>query len=152
MDFVKQYLSIKIQNRFKKIYLKNVLAITLVLTLLTTTLLAILAIIFDWNFLPTDPESLLIATIPSFYYFLKSVEENRKEKTFLLDLMVCFFNLKLDEEGQGYLADNRFQWKNIGLTSNQVKTKELMFILDHCRGRFIGWMKLPRFLSSIITK
>jgi hypothetical protein len=55
----------------------------------------------------------------------------------------------IDEEGRGYLKDLRSEWEKSELTINQIKIKELMFINDHCWGRFVSWLQLPRFLSLI---
>jgi hypothetical protein len=70
----------------------------------------------------------------------------------LLELITKLLCIKIDEEGRGYLSDLRSKWINSGLNPNQVKIKELIFIFDHYRGKFIAWIRLPRILSSIKTK
>ncbi len=52
---------------------------------------------------------------------------------------------RIDEEGQGYLSDLKSEWINLELSQGQIKIKELMFIIDRYWGRFIAWMRLPRF-------
>jgi hypothetical protein len=69
-----------------------------------------------------------------------------------LSLITQLLQIKIDEEGHGYLIDLQSEWKKSGLTKNQIKKKELIFYIDHFWGRFVSWIRLPRFLSSIITK
>jgi hypothetical protein len=68
------------------------------------------------------------------------------------ELITKLLYIKIDEEGRGYLSDLRSEWINAGLNPNQIKIKELIFILDHYRGKFIAWIQLPRILSLIKIK
>jgi hypothetical protein len=61
------------------------------------------------------------------------------------DLMIQLLCNRIDEEGQGYLSDLKSEWINLELSQKQIKIKELMFIIDRYWGRFIAWMRLPRF-------
>jgi hypothetical protein len=63
-----------------------------------------------------------------------------------------FIHIMIDEEGRGYLDDLKLEWENSGLTQNQINEKKLMFILDYYWGKFIYWMRLPRFLSPTKTR
>jgi hypothetical protein len=59
---------------------------------------------------------------------------------------------KMDEEGQRFLSDIQVECRKSGLTQNEVEIKGLMFAIDYQRGKFIAWMRLPRFLSPIKTR
>jgi hypothetical protein len=58
----------------------------------------------------------------------------------------------MDEEGRAYLSEIKLEWKQLGLTQGQINRKGLDFAMSHYCGRFIEWLRLPRFLSPIKTK
>jgi ABC-type transport system involved in cytochrome bd biosynthesis fused ATPase/permease subunit len=68
------------------------------------------------------------------------------------DLMIQLLYTRIDEEGRGYISDLKSEWIKFELSQNQIKIKELMFIIDHYWGRFIAWMQLPRFSTFTRTR
>jgi hypothetical protein len=65
----------------------------------------------------------------------------------IYDLIIPLSCGRIDEEGQGYLSDLKSEWIKLELSQEQIKGKELIFIADYYWGRFIAWMRLPRFLN-----
>jgi hypothetical protein len=65
-----------------------------------------------------------------------------------LNLFVRLICNKMDEEGQGSLSEIKLTWEKLGLAKSQINRKVLMFSMSHYSGRFIAWMRLPRFPTS----
>jgi hypothetical protein len=59
---------------------------------------------------------------------------------------------KMDEEGRAYLSEAKLEWSKSGLTKSKIERKVLIFAIDYHRGKFIAWMRLPRFVFPIETR
>jgi hypothetical protein len=83
------------------------------------------------------------------YFLVERKKIVKQPNTSSSSLIIQLLYISMDEEGRGYLRDQKSQLNNLELTADQLKTKEFLFIMEHYRGRFVSWLKLPRFLSSI---
>jgi hypothetical protein len=90
----------------------------------------------------------IFATTSSAIYFYLSAKRVDRPFELLMSDLIQLLCLIIDEEGQGYLSDLKFKWINLGLSQEQIKINELIFIVDNYWGRFIAWMRLPRFSTS----
>jgi hypothetical protein len=144
-----EYLKQKI-NRLQRIIDRNnkqlfVIRLRLAsLALLCVSMIFILLIILgvcNWFLLVC---SILLLSLSEATIFVVKIHN-----TALSDLIMQLLNKKIDEEGIAYLSDMKSEWINSGEPKDKIKKKELVFILNHYWGRFISWMRIPRFFSSI---
>jgi hypothetical protein len=83
--------------------------------------------------------------IKIFSIFLNSSKE-KKYQSHAIQVANSIFVTKLlrygiGEEWQAVLIDQISQWKNDGLSKNQVKQKETIFMLSLHWGRFLHWVR-----------
>jgi hypothetical protein len=90
----------------------------------------------------------IFAVTTSAISFCRSAKRVDVSFELLMSDLIQLLCIRIDEEGQGYLSDLKSGWINSELGKGQIKIKELMFIADHYWGRFIAWMRLPRFSTS----
>jgi hypothetical protein len=115
-------------------------------------------VIFSTDILNTmgNPFMNFLSAVLILYYMLFILENHfgvsLKSINFSLTPSNKFFHAIIDEEGCGYLNDLKLEWKKSGLTQNQINREEVIFVLSHYWGRFISWMRLPRFLSPTKTR
>jgi hypothetical protein len=79
---------------------------------------------------------------------LKTEEQNRSK----LVPIVKFLKAGMDEEFQAILSDISYEWRQQGITTNEIKRKQLLVIIDFYRGKFIYWVRLDKVFSSMKTK
>jgi hypothetical protein len=90
----------------------------------------------------------IFATTSSAIYFYLSVKRVDRPFELLISDLIQLLCIIIDEESQGYLSDLKFKWINSGLSQEQIKINELIFLVDNYWGRFIAWMRFPRFSNS----
>jgi tetratricopeptide (TPR) repeat protein len=64
---------------------------------------------------------------------LKTEEENRSK----LVPIVKFLKAGMDEEFRGILSEISYEWRRQGITKTEITRKQLLFIIDFYRGKFI---------------
>jgi hypothetical protein len=85
----------------------------------------------------------------SMMFHLESLQNWRNQEDKTTNSVSYFMQLiisKIDEEGRAYVSEAKLEWIRLGLTQNQIYIRTLRFIISHYCGRFVTWMRLPRFL------
>ncbi len=85
----------------------------------------------------------------SMIFHFDSLQNWRKQEDKTTNNVSYFMQLiisKIDEEGRAYVSEAKLEWIRLGLTQNQIYIRTLRFIISHYCGRFVTWMRLPRFL------
>jgi hypothetical protein len=72
-------------------------------------------------------------------FLLLLIKKQISFSVFNLESITNLLMNKIDEEQKGLLCDARAEWEQLDLNSQQIKRKEIVFILFLYWGKFLAW-------------